>query len=110
MLLAGLRAEGIDPIAVGHPHLHQILLMAPENGNWERPLSRAMVEEACVLRRVRNYESLLDSMTAWLNSPPAAWLFLYLRKQVFLNPLQGPSARLRLPCVFNAGIKKPAHA
>ena len=92
MLLAGLHAEGIDPIAVGHPHLHQILLMAPEHAYWQEPITCEMVRAACMARRVRNFEPVLEAMTQWLNSPQAAWLFLYLHEIIHGDPPLGPSA------------------
>ena len=50
----GLRlfAEGIDPAAVGHQQLYQILRMAPGRKNWDHQVTAEDVREACVARSV----------------------------------------------------------
>ena len=76
----GLRlyAEGIDPAAVHHQHIYQILRMAAEKKNWDHQVTAEDVRQACIDRNVVNYERHVDAMAQWLNSPEAAWAFLYL--------------------------------
>ena len=47
-----LFAEGIDPAAVHHHHLYQILRMAPERASWDQPATADDVMEACITRSV----------------------------------------------------------
>ena len=52
-----------------------------------------MVVQTCRERKVAGYEPLVSVATAWLNSPPVAWLYIYLLETV-QRSLFGPSLRL----------------
>ena len=74
--------EGIEHSAVYHHQLAQILLMAPDDIDWQTPVTKEMVESSCQKRQVSGYEAYVDSMAEWLNSPEAAWLYFYVGETV----------------------------
>ena len=47
-----LFAEGIDPAAVYHRRLYQILRMAPERKHWDQQVTAEDVREACITHSV----------------------------------------------------------
>ena len=81
---------GIELLSVHRLTLHQILLMAPADARWNSPATLQMVADTCRQRKVKNYEPHVESMTNWLNSPSALWLFAYM-KEAFEVDRYGPS-------------------
>ena len=57
-----LHSEGVDPAAVYHQHINQILLMAPAKKKWDHPVTADNVRQARVDRSVVNYERHVDAM------------------------------------------------
>ena len=90
LLAVGLECEGIELLSVHRLTLHQILLMAPADAHWNSPVTLQMVADTCRQRKVKNYEPHVESMTKWLSSPSALWLFVYMKETVELGRY-GPS-------------------